>query len=97
MGFKKGESGNPGGGTNRKMWRDAIMAAMRERTDMSMENAVKKVALSLVDAALEKDVGALKEIGDRLDGKPSQAHELKGSMVLKVEVVKFDDDQATGE
>ncbi|MCA0846110.1 hypothetical protein [Salipiger thiooxidans] len=37
-----------------------------------------RLADCLVDAGLAGDVSALKEIGDRLDGKPKQATEVSG-------------------
>lgn len=37
--------------------------------------ALRKVAKALIDKASEGDVSAIKELGDRLDGKPAQAIE----------------------
>jgi hypothetical protein len=39
---------------------------------------LERLADKLVEAGLEGDVSALKEIGDRLDGKPKQAVEASG-------------------
>lgn len=69
MVFKPGNCANPGGKPKQKIWRDAISAAIRHRTGLDQIEAVKTVALALVDEALKGDVVALKEIGDRIDGK----------------------------
>lgn len=56
-----------------KVWRDAIrVAVMRNADDGGKKLA--KLADSLVSSGLAGDVSALKEIGDRLDGKVPQAH-----------------------
>ena len=44
--------------------------------------ALALLARGLVDKALEGDVAALKEIGDRLDGKPVQGVDLGGEVAL---------------
>lgn len=55
-----------------KIWRDAIRLALARR-DKGDEKAVERLAGRLVDLAEEGDMQALKEIGDRLDGKAIQA------------------------
>ena len=40
------------------------------------------MALRLVTKALEGDVAALKEIGDRLDGKPAQAVDVEVAVAI---------------
>ncbi len=62
-----------------KLWRDAIMVAVKRLTTGGKKT--KKLAMladKLVERALEGDITAIKEIGDRLDGKPAQAVELGG-------------------
>ena len=73
-----------------KMWRDALMVAVKRLTDDGTKT--KKLYLladALINKALAGDVSALKEIGDRLDGKPAQAVELGGigGGAIKVEDV----------
>lgn len=46
---------------------------MRAHEDPKKGRKLQALADELVAAGLERDVTALKEIGDRLDGKPSQA------------------------
>lgn len=55
-----------------KVWRDAIrVAVMRNADDGGKKLA--KLADALISAGIAGDVPALKEIGDRLDGKVPQA------------------------
>ena len=67
----------PRGAKSDKIWRNAIRKAVAER--IADEDSPKKIkalhllARKLVQTGLEGDVAALKEIGDRLDGKPVQA------------------------
>ena len=55
-----------------KLWRDAIrVAAHREAEDGRKE--IEHIAEKLVQLAKEGDVSAIKELGDRIDGKAVQA------------------------
>lgn len=71
--FQKGQSGNPGGRPKERPWRDALReeiekAASEETNASKLQEMAKKV----VAMALEGDIHAIREIGDRLEGKPSQ-------------------------
>ena len=60
-----------------KLWRDAIMVAVKRQTTGGKKT--KKLSLladKLIERALEGDITAMKEIGDRLDGRPAQSVEL---------------------
>lgn len=64
-------AGAPKGNTNAKnkgIWRDAIRRALAKHKD-----ALDACANQLVAAAMSGDLQALKELGDRLDGKPAQS------------------------
>lgn len=66
-------------GTNKgqdKPWREALMLAVKEADKDGKK--LRKLANKLVERAMDGDVTALKEIGDRLDGKPRQETELSG-------------------
>ncbi len=70
--------GRPKGAENKdKSWRDAVRAAVNElRKDEDSPKKIKSLRLMarrLVTKALDGDVTALKEIGDRLDGKATQS------------------------
>jgi len=63
-----------------KIWADAVRKAVHRYHEEKDENGkVKKtrylnlLADNLVGAAAKGDIQAVKEVGDRLDGKPSQA------------------------
>lgn len=62
------------------------MLAVNER--MGDRKKLRALADVLVDKALEGDVQAIREIGDRLEGKPSQAIDANVSGGLLVNVVK---------
>ena len=69
--------GRPKGAENKnKSWRDAVRAAVNElRKDEDSSKKIKSLRLlarKLVDRALEGDVAAIREVGDRLDGKATQ-------------------------
>jgi len=69
--------GAPVGNTNAakaKVWADAIryVLAEAERGD-NPKLTLRSLARELVQKAAEGDLPALKELGDRLDGKPAQA------------------------
>lgn len=64
-----------------KFWADAVTRAVNRRLD-DIEGQPKKLdrlADKLVDAGLAGEIPALKEIGDRLDGRPAQAVKLSGN------------------
>ena len=62
------------------MWRDAIRVAVsRAMNDPKKGKKLQALADALVEQGLAGDVPALKEIGDRLDGRPSQALEHTGA------------------
>lgn len=67
-------------GTNKgkdKPWREALMMEVNEADGDSKK--LRRIARALVDQACNGDVQAIKEIGDRLDGKPRQETEISGS------------------
>lgn len=80
MAFK---NGNPGGRT-KKLWRDGILVAITRETMEGRDAGIAKLATQLVRAAAGGDIAALKEIGDRLDGKPTQEVE-QTSVVMTYE------------
>jgi hypothetical protein len=65
----------PKGNTNAnkaKIWSDAVRKAIL------MNGRLDLLANSLINKALEGDIPALKEIGDRLEGKPAQVQIVQG-------------------
>lgn len=56
-----------------RVWRAAIERALERRSKADQVAAVDALADKLLDACEAGDLPALKELGDRLDGKPAQA------------------------
>lgn len=56
-----------------KIWSAAIERALAEKSRAKGKVMLDECARALVDKAAEGDVSALKELGDRLEGKPVQA------------------------
>ncbi len=73
MPFEPGQSGNPGG-RGKRQWRDAIDRAVKRATTGKVDYVMlDQLADKIVAMAADGDIQALKEIGDRLDGKAVQA------------------------
>jgi hypothetical protein len=75
------QSGAPPGNQNAskgRQWSEAVKKAIRTRYGKDWEESLEELASKLVDAAHSGDMQALKEVGDRLDGKPKQQTELSG-------------------
>ena len=87
---------DPKGLKSDKEWRDAIRLAVHELRTIEDKDgkpqkikALRLLAIGLVDKALDGDVPAIKEIGDRLDGKPTQQVEATVDGNLTVEIKRF--------
>lgn len=81
-------AGAPIGNTNKadnKRWRMAIDKALEKRGKDQWE-ALTAVADKLIDKALEGDLSAIKEFGDRIDGKASQQINLADADGEKLQV-----------
>lgn len=61
-----------------KVWTAAINRALAEKSRLDQKEAIDQLAHALIAKALEGDLGALKEFGDRMEGKPAQALTLGG-------------------
>ena len=61
-----------------RRWRDAIDRALARRSKGDAILALDELAEKLLQACDEGDITALKELGDRLEGKPVQSTELSG-------------------
>lgn len=76
-----------------KHWRDAVRIAVNEAVegDESGRKKLRAIADKLVELAMEGDIQAIKEIGDRMDGKAVQLHggddESPLEMVHRIELV----------
>jgi hypothetical protein len=61
-----------------KRWAKAIENALRKRSRTDALEALDELAEKLLSKCDELDMSAIKELGDRLDGKPSQITQLIG-------------------
>lgn len=76
MPWEPGQSGNPDGNPKGKPWAGMIRRAVYEAG--KDREKLYELAQALILKAMEGDVSALKEIGDRIDGKVPQGLEHAG-------------------
>jgi hypothetical protein len=75
--FKPGETGNPAGRPKRTKLTDALTAKLAENAPGASEETIaERIAQALINEALNGNVQAIREIGDRTEGKPRQALEI---------------------
>ena len=74
MPWQPGQSGNPEGSPKGKPWAGALRRAIAEAD----RDKLLEIAKTLLDKAAEGDMQAVKELGDRLDGRAPQALTLQG-------------------
>lgn len=70
-----GQPGNTNSSRNNRMWADTIRRVIAQ----SDGEALRRVAEALVLKAQEGDIAAIKELGDRIDGKSVATTELTGA------------------
>lgn len=73
--------------TKNRPWAEAVNRALLAEDGKKL----RALADKLIACALEGDVTALKEIGDRIDGKPAQAIVGADGGNVIVEVIRFAD------
>jgi hypothetical protein len=79
MATPKGVSGNPTGRPKYSgEWAAAIYKILQEEDPKTRKRKLHLAAARLVKAAIDGNIEALKVIGDRIDGKPTQEHQLGG-------------------
>jgi len=61
-----------------KRWRDAIDRALAKRSRVDAKEALDELAEKLLAAAENGEGWALKEVGDRIEGKPAQSVTVSG-------------------
>ncbi len=71
--------GRPVGSTGERIWHKAIVKAVNQRKNgKGSPKKLELIANKCVDQAVAGESWAVKEVGDRLDGKPAQAIAIKG-------------------
>jgi hypothetical protein len=73
--------GNNNGQKNR-IWTLAIQKALEQRSKGDQMKSLIELANKLIDNCLEGDMTALKEFGDRMEGKPQQSVAISGELNL---------------
>lgn len=66
--------GNKNSTRDKRAWTNAIRRAVAQRDG----DALNALADKLIDMALSGDLAAMRELGDRIEGKPIQATEISG-------------------
>jgi hypothetical protein len=75
--FQKGESGNPQGRPKLTRLTDALREQLAEiNPDVPEKTIAERIARALIREAVSGNVQAIREIGDRTEGKPKQAIDL---------------------
>ena len=77
MPFAPGNSGNPRGQLKVKEFAQALRLAVNEAAEKG-GTKLRALADKLVEEGLAGNVNAIKEVGNRLDGKPAQQVMLSG-------------------
>ena len=75
--------GAPIGNTNatkNRPWAEAINRALLAEDGKKL----RALADRIIDKALEGDVSALREVGDRVDGKPAQELQHSGDVIVRI-------------
>ena len=74
-------AGAPKGNTNatkNKPWQAAIERALAKRSLLAQREAIDELAEKFLQKCDEGDLGALKEFGDRIEGRPAQSMTVSG-------------------
>jgi hypothetical protein len=61
--------GNTHSSKNNRLWADTLKRALLQADG----NKIRAIAEALIEKAASGDVSAIREIGDRVDGKPTQS------------------------
>ena len=91
-----GQAGNTNA-TKSKPWQDAINRALARYGEGDKDGGLNKLADQLLFKCADGDLPALKELGDRIEGKPAQSVTLGGDQdnpikhLWQVEVVDVKD------
>ena len=87
MAFQKGQSGNPSGRKVEKPITDAIRMALSEEHEATGKKKLRVLAEKMVNEAIDGIIQAMKEVADRMEGKPAQSMELTGDPEAPLQVV----------
>lgn len=69
-----GEIGNDFSNKNNRLWANTLRRAIVQGDGAKL----RRIADALIDKAADGDIAAIKELGDRIDGKATQALAVSG-------------------
>lgn len=81
--------GNTNSCKNNRLWAETIRRAIVQ----SDPERLRRIAESLLNKAEDGDLAAIKELGDRLDGKAKQQVELSGGLEITKRAEDLTDDE----
>ncbi len=85
-------AGAPIGNQNAKQgaeWRSAIKRALSRKSGENWRKGLDELADKYIEAAANGDAWALKDIADRLDGRPAQSMKMESDGPLTIGLVDF--------
>jgi hypothetical protein len=80
QGWKKGQSGNPKGRPIKNL---SLVSLVKERLEQHPEDA-KAIALALISLGKSKDMRAIEELLNRIDGKVVETHKIEGTLPIRL-------------
>jgi hypothetical protein len=83
-----GQPGNQNG-AKAKVWQAAILRALAHRSKLEQKDALDRLAEVLLVKCEEGDMEALKELGNRLEGKPHQSISGEDGAPITISVVTY--------
>ena len=83
-----GTEGNTNSSLDNRLWANTIRRAVVQ----SDGERLRRIAEALLTKAEDGDMTAIKELGDRLDGKANLSLDLKGGLDITHKVIKWSDD-----
>ena len=78
--WKKGKSGNPKGRPIKNL---SLVSLVKERLENHPEEA-RAIAVALISMAKGKDMRAIEELLNRIDGRVAEKHQIEGSLPIKL-------------
>lgn len=72
MAWKKGQSGNPKGRLNERVFADTLRLVVSEPDEATGKRKLRRIVERLAEAAMAGESWAVQQVADRLDGKPPQ-------------------------
>ncbi len=74
---------------NNKPWKEALLLAVNAKPKGNKEKNLRLIAEKCVASAVEGDMQAIREIADRLDGKPIQGIEAAITGDVTINLMQF--------